>query len=139
MLDRWLKGYKYSNTRNYLRLPAPWPIRCRPLSGGSEKTQVTSVSDVSAGGVSLTVNEPLPVGSRLHVEIHVPPLNRSLHAEGSVVRCASTRTGNRFELGIRFDRIDPLERIALNDAVERFYSPRDLAHQHGRIWRRRLP
>ncbi len=137
MIGRWLKGYKYSNTRNYLRLPAPWPIRCQPQGDGTEKTQVTSASDVSAGGVSLIVNEPLEAGSRLHVEIHVPPLNRSIHAEGIVVRC--TPTGKRFELGVRFDQIDPLERIALNEAVERFYSPRDLTRQNNRTWRRRLP
>lgn len=126
--------YKYQNTRRYLRLPAPWPIKCEPKTEANGK-HVMRAEDVGAGGVRIVLGQELPAGSRLHLEIHVPPLNRSIRAEGKVVRCLPKERG--FELGIRFERIDPRDQAALNEAVERFFSPRQRIRQH-RAWRREI-
>ena len=129
MLGRLLKGSRYGNTRSYQRLPAAWPIKCAPQAEGKTE-EVTSTSDVSAGGVAILSHQEIPVGSRIRLEIHVPPLNRSIPAEGVVVRCRPARVGKSFELGIRFSQIDPADRIALNEAVEGSYGPR----QTGSSW-----
>ena len=84
------------------------------------------------------MREMLPVGSRIQVEIHVPPLGRSILAEGAVVRCVAA-PGGGFDLGIRFDRIDPKDQNDFNEAIERFYSPRQRDRQRGGTWWRRLP
>jgi hypothetical protein len=79
----------------------------------------------------------IPVGGRLQVEIHIPPLERSVRAEGQVVRCRPNRSGG-FDLGIRFDRIDASDQALLNEAIEKFYSPRQRSRQHSGSWWRRL-
>ena len=130
------KGYKYSNTRQYVRLPAAWPVKCQ-WGQPSGNLKITETTDVSAGGVALLVPEPVPVGSSIRLQVHVPPLNRTVEAEGRVLRCQSTGRGN-YELGIRFLRIDPKDQADLNEAVRKFYSPGQRQRQQGGNWWRNL-
>lgn len=136
LFDRWTKRYKYENTRQYLRLPTTWPVKCEPQTLQDNKF-LYRTKDISAGGVSLHVQEMIPAGTLLQLEIHVPPLGRSVSARGQVVRCLpGRRTG--FDLGIRFLEIDPKDRRALNDAVEQLLPPGQKAAQK-RPWWRKLP
>ena len=137
MFGRGSKGYRYDNTRKYVRLPAAWPIKYETQAEGAPR-QVTHTSDVSAGGVALSVREMLPIGSRIKLEVHVPPLNRSIHAGGEVLRCIPARRGG-YEIGIRFDQINPTDQVILNEAIERFYSPRQRSRHRGGAWWRSLP
>lgn len=130
------KKYKYDNTRRFVRLPAAWPIRYEPEIEGA-RHQVTHTADVSAGGVAFSIREMLPVGSRIKLEVHVPPLDRSVQAVGEVIRCLPGRKGG-YEIGIRFDRIDAADQALLNEAIERFYGPRQRSRQHGGSWWRRF-
>lgn len=111
------------NARTYRRLPAPWPIKCESLepAGTGQSLVATSAANVSAGGVALTSQQVFPVGTRVRIEILVPPIHRTIRAQGVVLRCAPSREGKSCELGIQFDQIDPPDRIALNEAIERFY------------------
>ena len=111
------------NTRIYRRLPAPWPIKCESLEPASpgELPVATSVANVSAGGVAFLSQRMFPMGSRVQIEILVPPIRRTIRAQGVVLRCAPLGEGKNFDLGIQFDRIDPSDRIALNEAIEQFY------------------
>lgn len=136
MFHRRTKGYKYTNTRQFVRLPAAWPIKCEPQTEGDGR-HVTHTANVSAGGVAVTVREMIPVGCRIHLEVHVPPLNRSIQAEGKVVRCLLMRGGS-FDLGIQFDQIAPEDQKVLNEAIESFYNPHQRARQQGAAWWRRL-
>ena len=90
MFLRRSKGYSYDNTRRYVRLPAAWPIRYEAQGeseGGEGERKVTHTADVSAGGVALSIREMLPVGTQIRLEVHIPPLDRSVHATGAVIRC----------------------------------------------------
>jgi len=129
------KGYRYENTRQYLRLPASWPIKCEPRTAADGK-HVVRTKDVGAGGVAVIVEEMLPIGTHLHLEIHVPPLNRTIPAEGQVVRCLPARRGRGFELGVYFDQIDPKDRADLNEAIERSIGPRGRTRQRSTWWRK---
>lgn len=130
------KGYKYSNTRQYVRLPAAWPVKF-DLGASTQELRVTETTDVSAGGVALLVSEPVPIGSTLHLEVHSPPLGRTVQAEGRVLRCQPAgREG--YELGIRFVRIDPKDQADLNEAIQKFYSPGQRERQQGGSWWRNL-
>lgn len=97
-------------------------MKCASLSPG-QPPRVTSTSNISAGGISVNYPEELPVGASLQVEIDVPPLNRSVRGEAVVTRCDRARSGNGFDLGLRFTRLAPQDRIALDEAIERFYAP----------------
>ncbi len=133
MFHHLFKGYKYENTRQYLRLPASWPIRCEVEPGNQPK--IASTKDVSAGGVAMVVQQMIPVGSRLHIEISVPPINRSIAAKAQVIRCVPGR-GGHFELGIRFLEINSKDQADLNGAIEKFYSPNERARQQKTWWRK---
>ena len=128
-------GYRYENTRQYLRIPASWPIKCVPQSPG-ESLNVAATRDVGAGGCAFYSQQCIPVGSQIHLEILVPPLNRSILANGRVVRCMAVRGGG-FDLGIQFLRIDPKDQAELNDSIERL-STRGRRARHERSWWRKL-
>ena len=136
MFEKWRKGYKYDNTRQYIRVPASWPIKYeqKAVSAPSDR-RVTETKDISAGGVALLVQEMIPVGSRLHLEIHVPPLQRSVTVEGQIVRCLPVRGGG-FDIGIRFDQIDSADREALSGAIDKFCTPGQRVRHRGSWWRR---
>ena len=138
MFLRRSKGYKYDNTRRYMRLPAAWPIKYELLQVEGGGLKVTHTADVGAGGVALSVGEMFQVGSRIQIEVHVPPLDRSIHAVGEVMRCAPVRRGG-YTLGIRFEQIDSQDQAALDEAIGRFYSPRQKNRQHDGAWWRNLP
>ncbi len=130
------KGYKYGNTRQFVRLPAAWPVKCA-LDKTSSDLRITETTDVSAGGIALLVPQPVPIGSSIRLEVHTPPLGRAITAEGTVLRCEPTgREG--YELGIRFTRIDPKDQADLNEAIQKFYSPGQRERQQGGTWWRRL-
>ena len=133
------KGYTYDNTRRWLRLPAAWPVKCDFLQqAAGQKPQVTESVDVGAGGISILVPQNIAAGNLLRLEIYAPSLKRSFGVEGQVVR--STPVGQTgYELGIRFSRIDPADQQILNEAIERFYNPRQLARQKSGVWWRNLP
>ena len=132
--------YSYDNTRRFVRLPAAWPVRYEAQTGsenpGGER-KVTHTADVSAGGIALSIREMLPVGSRVQVEVHIPPLDRSVHAMGIVMRCMPDRQRG-YNVGIRFEQIDAQDQALLNDAIEQFYSPRQRNRHQGGAWWRRL-
>ncbi len=136
MFRWWSKKSKYENTRQSLRLPAAWPIKCEPQTAGDGR-HVVSTRDISAGGVAVIVREMIPVGSRIRLEILVPPINRAIQAEGQVLRCLPDRRGG-FELGIRFTTIAPEDQAALNEAIERFYNDRKKSRQQRGTWWRRF-
>ncbi len=139
MFSRRGKGYSYDNTRRFVRLPASWPVKYQPeLDAGAPAQQVAHTGDVSAGGIALNVREMLPVGTRIHLEVHVPPLGRSLRAIGQVMRCSPARGGG-FEIGVQFDQIDKTDQVILDEAISRFYSPRQKNRYRSGTWWRNLP
>ena len=117
MLRRLLKKLDH-RTRRYLRLPASWPVKIRLRSGPGTR-HVAATKNVSAGGIAVVLQKMFPVGTDLHIEIYVPPLDHTIRAEGEVVRCVTLR-GGHFESGIHFLEIHPKDRAALTKAVEKF-------------------
>jgi len=66
------------NKRQYLRLPRPYRIQARELVFPIAKDPLLDVScnDISKGGLCVEAQLPLPVGTRLHVNVHIPLLNK---------------------------------------------------------------
>lgn len=131
--------YKYVNTRQHLRLPAAWPVKVKVLSRPSEEEHqlLSSTRDVSAGGIALAARTAFPVGSRLGLEIHVPPLNRSISTEAEVVRCLPLKREG-FDVGLRFLTIAPPDREELDAAIQEFYNRKARDRQQKGWWWRRL-
>ncbi|PIQ82711.1 MAG: hypothetical protein COV76_02205 [Candidatus Omnitrophica bacterium CG11_big_fil_rev_8_21_14_0_20_64_10] len=130
------KKYEYQNTRQYLRLPAAWPIKCEVLSQTNGR-ELSKTRDVSAGGVRVRVRQPIPVGTTVRISIVVQELNRTIEAEAQVVRSLpGGRNGS--ELGIRFIRIDPGDQRALRELIESKLPEKERARQLQPRWRRKI-
>ena len=134
MFHHFFKRYKYENTRQYLRLPAIWLVKCTVLSASNGQS-LDSTRNVSAGGVSLVSQERVPVGSHLKIDLHVPPLNRSLSTNTVVVRCLPRKDG-RFDLGLRFLDLSEKDRADLDQAISHSVPSRHKALQQKSWWRK---
>jgi hypothetical protein len=66
------------NKRKYLRLPRPYRVQARELVFPIAKDPLidTSCNDIGKGGLCVESSFPLPVGTRLHVNVHIPLLNK---------------------------------------------------------------
>lgn len=66
------------NKRQYLRLPSPYRVQARELVFPIAKEPLidTPCNDISKGGLCVESGSPLPVGTRLHVTVHIPLLNK---------------------------------------------------------------
>jgi hypothetical protein len=66
------------NKRQHLRLPRPYRVQARELVFPIAKSPLLDVncSDISKGGLCVESEAPLPVGSRLHINVHIPLLNK---------------------------------------------------------------
>ncbi|MFH1848207.1 MAG: PilZ domain-containing protein [Candidatus Omnitrophota bacterium] len=71
-------------------------------------------TDVSGGGIRITVPEALPVNSKLRLTIKIPQdSEKSMTAFGEVAWCTETpssdpRSPKSFDVGVRFTQSDPL-------------------------------
>ena len=135
LFDRFFKkGYKYPNTRRHARMVASWPVRIE--SGLSVHSLVRSTADVSGGGLCLIVSEPVKLGTRIQMSVHIPLVNKSVPAQGEVARCVELKKSDGYELGVRFVQMDPNDQKLLNDAIEHQLTPRERSRQQeGEWWR----
>lgn len=68
----------HENKREYLRLPRPYRVQARELVFPIAKDPLidTESRDISKGGLCVESDKELPVGTRLHVTVHIPLLNK---------------------------------------------------------------
>lgn len=71
-------GHEDSNKRQYLRLPRPYRVQARELVFPIAKDPLLDVActDISKGGLCVEAQTALPVGTRLHINVHIPLLNK---------------------------------------------------------------
>lgn len=67
-----------NNKRRYMRLPRPYRVQARELVFPIAKDPLLDVNcnDISKGGLCVESRSPLPVGTRLHINVHIPLLNK---------------------------------------------------------------
>lgn len=104
LLNPWLSFYaewlhsvnaRENAMRRFIRHPSDIPIA---VSVGEGSEQSDRLRDVSEGGVCLTSETPLKIGSTIHIEIL---LNGTPHgADGTVAWCR--REGRAYAVGVAF-------------------------------------
>jgi hypothetical protein len=69
---------KEDDKRQHLRLPRPYRVQARELVFPIAKDPLMDVdcTDISKGGLCVESRSPLPPGTRLHVSVHIPLLNK---------------------------------------------------------------
>lgn len=66
------------NKRRWVRLPRPYRVQARELVFPIAKDPLidSTCNDISKGGLCVESSSPLPIGTRLHVSVHIPLLNK---------------------------------------------------------------
>jgi hypothetical protein len=67
-----------SDNRRSLRLPRPYRVQARELVFPIAKDPLIEgdCTDIGEGGLCVEADRPLPVGTRLHISVHIPLLNK---------------------------------------------------------------
>lgn len=100
--------------RRWVRHPIQVPLAVRP-KGGAPGFR-TRAGDLSEGGVSLTSQAPIAVGSLVEVDI---PVRQTLFTlTGTVVACLERRDGG-FRIGLAFTGANESFRLKLAEQVLR--------------------
>jgi hypothetical protein len=97
------KGWFFDGER---RANSRVPLRAPALLDSMAAYQAARCLDVSAGGVLVRADQPLPVGTRLELYFELPP-GIPVETEAVVVWAEGR------ELGLRFLELDPATRAAL--------------------------
>jgi hypothetical protein len=94
---------------------------------GEPDVIINHVENISCSGVLCRTRRPVPEMTKMEIVLDLPaPENRSIEAEGIVVRCdASDRTNSEFYVAILYTRLGDDDQHAIRRYVEH-----DLAH-HG--------
>jgi cellulose synthase (UDP-forming) len=117
--------------RKSYRFPSHLEVRMRvmyPDQGGTAMTRDGFARNLNRSGVSITLERPIPQGTRVQVDLQLPA--RNIHATGKVVRNQSYgKNGHsRISSGIRFDQITPTDQDEISKYL--FW---EVAPHHGQM------
>ena len=87
--------------RQFSRFPFRQPVL---INRGEWLAQEGSLSgDVSEGGIRLNVNEFIPVGKAITLDIHLPDETKMTPLNGRVAWISVLPYSERYQIGIQFD------------------------------------
>ncbi len=108
--------------RKFIRLRAPLPVEYSLIKKHKKQRAFSScIKNISIGGLSLIVKEPVRVGELIRIQIQVPYLEDAVCVVGDVVWASATKDKHNpaREAGVRFQNVDPSD---LNKILDYVYS-----------------
>ena len=117
---------KKKERRNFERLNVYHLIKYRLVSDDSKKLVLSSVKDISGGGVRLSAESDIPKGSIVQVYINAPQFSSSIPCLAKVAWSRKIGKSNKYELGFEFLEIEDLLR---NDIIQRIHYVRRRSKQ----------
>ena len=122
------KKQTVQNQRKYRRLKAPYLLRYRVVTPGSE-AQVANIKDIGAGGMRFWSDRFVPEGTFLKISFVVPPMGRTFETLGRVLRVRRAKEGSVYYMAVKFLELSREDQAVLNQFVELISSPQPaLAH-----------
>ena len=92
--------------REFVRVSADYTVILRPLNeyGAMGDMIITRITDISGGGIALTNDKELPVGSKAVVELTSIPGVGMLRITGQIMRCVPIKnaTTPTYQIGVKF-------------------------------------
>ncbi len=99
---RFLKEYMSDNRRQFPRFEFDKPVQYQSKEGADSHGALAS--DISIGGIKMTINDFVPLGSVLELGIHIAELDRQVVVKGKVVWIRENTYSERFDIGLEFVR-----------------------------------
>lgn len=96
--------------RMYVRIEASFIKVKFGVVGGEVRGVLRAAKDISGGGIRFPVNQRLPQGAKLELELKLPQETLPIQAQAEVVWSARSRGRRTYEVGCQFTKIDPLDR-----------------------------
>jgi c-di-GMP-binding flagellar brake protein YcgR len=90
------------NRRQFPRFEFDKPVQYQPKEGADSCGALAS--DISLGGIKITINEFVPLGSVLELGIHIAELGRQVMIKSKVVWIRENTYSERFDIGLEFVR-----------------------------------
>ncbi len=94
----------------YVRIEASFIKVKFGVVGGEVRGVLRAAKDISGGGIRFPVNQRLPQGAKLQLELKLPQETLPIQAQAEVVWSARSRGRRTYEVGCQFTKIDPLDR-----------------------------
>jgi c-di-GMP-binding flagellar brake protein YcgR len=114
------KYYKYSNTRQSLRVPSSFLIKCKLAeTSDDERFIIATTKDISGAGVSFIAKEELPLLANVELEIGFPNTPYPIKATGKIVRLDQAKGHQLYKIAVQFLRIDIEDREVIEEYVKR--------------------
>ena len=106
--------------RKFIRLRVPLPVEYSLIKKHKrQKAFRTTMQNISVGGLSLQVKEPVRNGDLLRIEIQVPDWEEPIRVVGDVIWHGGATKEEHPQAGIRFREVNPVE---LNKILDYVYS-----------------
>lgn len=92
----------YEEKRNFIRMTMN---ASAVVTINGEKTVEVTCIDLSAGGMSMRANQPIAVGTDVHINIASPNEQfNAMDADGTVIRCDQTSEDD-YDMGVELNNI----------------------------------
>jgi c-di-GMP-binding flagellar brake protein YcgR len=80
---------------------------------GFPHTTITSIRNISGGGILFKAHEYLPIGTQLEITISIPPIENPITILVEVVRVERIKNANKYWVGVKFLDIKEEDREAI--------------------------
>ncbi|MBN1412649.1 MAG: PilZ domain-containing protein [Spirochaetales bacterium] len=95
-----------------------------PLESEQEGSQKSTTRDISAGGICLITERPLPIGTILNLIFYLGGRNSTpIHAKGEIVWTEKFEIGSQvgYDNGIKFTRISNEDRETITSYINKMF------------------
>jgi hypothetical protein len=75
--------------------------------------------DISEGGLLFTTKDPMPLGTRLELELRFPDVRYVLYPKAKVVRLEEFNDGEYYEVGIEFNQLFENDKTLILEHIRR--------------------
>ncbi|TGN19778.1 PilZ domain-containing protein [Leptospira idonii] len=111
--------------RVYKRISEKIHLTYRVIQGGSNQLFLPKdkgegeTQDISEGGLLFHTKEPMPLGTRLELELHFPDVKYVLYPKARVVRLEEFKDGEYYEIGLEFNQMFEDEKKLILEHIHR--------------------
>jgi c-di-GMP-binding flagellar brake protein YcgR len=104
--------------RKHKRLKAYHLVKYRPAFAPKDKLILSSIKNISAGGVCMEAKEKLRVGEFVQLYINFPWLSSPVPALAKVVWLRKPGRQEKYEYGLEFSEIEDIIRKDIHERIE---------------------